>query len=180
MSKDQEPQNTNTVNLEMSLMWRWNYFRLAQFRGSPREYHQWYCHSWIDLIHHVTKLSIVKEIQRMFIWWKSIRQKKTIVCPVFMHRPLYLNHITRNGLQKCATRLDSNKQALRLRYCLSSINYFLKGHAQPSSWARCLIFGQTIVFFHIPCVRTAKALTRLRGFTYVISTIISWVLGRWI
>ena len=55
-------------------------------------------------------------------------------------------------------------------------------HAQPSSGARCLMFGQTLVYFHFSCLRTAKALVRLHGCTgspdslvaYVISTIISW------
>ena len=56
-------------------------------------------------------------------------------------------------------------------------------HAQPSSWARCLIFGRPFVYFHTSCVRTAKALVRLRGcagspepslVACVISAIISW------
>ena len=53
-------------------------------------------------------------------------------------------------------------------------------HAQPSSGARCLIFGRT---FHSLCVQTAKALARLHRcagspvpllVVYVISTINSW------
>ena len=56
-------------------------------------------------------------------------------------------------------------------------------HAQPSSGARSLIFGQPFVYVHSSCVRTAKALARLRGcagspesslVAYAISTIISW------
>ena len=59
----------------------------------------------------------------------------------------------------------------------------LNAHAQPSGWARCLIFVGPFVYFHTSCVRTAKALARLRGcagspepslVAYVISTIISW------
>ena len=58
-------------------------------------------------------------------------------------------------------------------------------HAQPSSGARCLIYGRTFVYFHPSCVRTAKNLERLRGcagspepslVAYVISTILmSWL-----
>ena len=51
--------------------------------------------------------------------------------------------------------------------------------AQSSSGARRLMFGRTLVYFHTSCMRTAKALPRLRGceparVAYVISTIISW------
>ena len=58
----------------------------------------------------------------------------------------------------------------------------LNAHAQPSSGARCLIFGRTFRLLHTSCVRTAKALARLRGcaespepslVAYLISTIIS-------
>ena len=51
------------------------------------------------------------------------------------------------------------------------------------STARCLIFCRTLCLFHTLCVRTAKALARLRGCTgspepsliaYVIRTMISW------
>ena len=53
---------------------------------------------------------------------------------------------------------------------------------QTCSGARCLIFGQTFSLLSFSCVRTAKALVRLRGcaglpepslVTYVISTIFS-------
>ena len=56
-------------------------------------------------------------------------------------------------------------------------------HAQPSSGARCVILVWPFVYFHTSCVRTAKALARLRGCTgspepslvpYAISTIIAW------
>ena len=36
-------------------------------------------------------------------------------------------------------------------------------HAQPSSWARCLIFGRTLRLLPTSRVRIAKALVRLRG-----------------
>ena len=63
----------------------------------------------------------------------------------------------------------------------SSVNSFCKRTCTAILWARCLIFG--LVYFHTSCVRTAKALSRLRGcagspepslVVYVISTIISW------
>ena len=57
-------------------------------------------------------------------------------------------------------------------------------HAQPSSGARCLIFGQTLRLLpYFISVQTGKALERLRGYAAspepsvvacVISTIISW------
>ena len=56
-------------------------------------------------------------------------------------------------------------------------------HAQPSSGAKCLIFGRTLRLLPYLSVRTAKALARLRRcagspepslVAYVISIIISW------
>ena len=87
----------------MSRMWRWNYFRLALFRGSSREHHPWYCHSWIDCDDHVTKLAIVKESQdeskqvekrRLFVrylqWSKQI--VSLLKCKTFLINIWYNQH----------------------------------------------------------------------------------------
>ena len=60
--------------------------------------------------------------------------------------------------------VDETSHLLRLWHFSSSINsFFENAHAQPSSGARCLILVEPFVHFHTSCVRTAKAVARLRG-----------------
>ena len=72
---------------------------------------------------------------------------------------------------------------MRLWYFSSSVDSFFKrAHVQPYSGARCLNLVRHFFYFQTLCVRTAKALARLRGcadspepslVVCVISTIIS-------
>ena len=74
-------------------------------------------------------------------------------------------------------------QLMRLWYFSSSVNSFFNAHAQPSSWARCLIFDQALRLLpYFMCVNS-KGLARLRRcadslepslVASVISAIISW------
>ena len=73
-------------------------------------------------------------------------------------------------------------KAISTKFAWRGPNHPSNRHAQPSSGARCLIFGRHFVYFHISCVWTAKALATLCRCTgspepslvaYVISTIIS-------
>ena len=96
-------------------------------------------------------------------WWRiasfNLEKRRSAKSQLYTLNRFYFSHL------------------MRLRHFSSN------AYAQSSSGARCLIFVGSFVYFHTLCVRTAKALTRLRGcagssehslVAYVISIIISW------
>ena len=96
------------------------------------------------------------------------------------HNPMSWLKLWIGTLLKSRTRRSGSPEPSRYgTFHPPSSNAF----AHPSSGARCLILVGPFFYFYTSCVRTAKALARLRRcagspepslVAYVISTIISW------
>ena len=131
-----------------------------------------------DSLASETRLGQRKRIQvHRDIWWDWFRSISSVRCVRLFCRPDWSIYGDSYCLMNIQTKPSHEIMALFVLHKL-----ILQTGSHPVGLDVWFLVGP-FVYFHTSCVRTAKALARLRGYTdspepslfaYVISTIISW------